>query len=99
MPDPRKKLYSALSSKYDLGSYDEFNSKMNNPESRKKLFDSASKNFDLGSYNEFENKVKKKKKFYNLLLKKIHWIQSRNLRLHLFRWIQKKLKLLWSRMV
>jgi hypothetical protein len=60
MPDPRKKLYSALSSKYDLGSYDEFNSKMNNPESRKKLFDSASKNFDLGSYNDFESKVKKK---------------------------------------
>ena len=60
MPDPRKKLYSALSSKYDLGSYEEFNSKMNNPESRKKLFTIASQNFDLGSYNEFENKVKKK---------------------------------------
>jgi hypothetical protein len=60
MPDPRKKLYSALSSKYDLGSYEEFNSKMNNPESRKKLFTAVSQNFDLGSYNEFENKVKKK---------------------------------------
>ena len=60
MPDPRKKLYSALSNKYDLGSYEEFNSKMDNSESRKKLFTSVSKSFDLGSYNEFEGKVKKK---------------------------------------
>jgi hypothetical protein len=32
MPDPRQKLYNALSSKFDLGSYEEFNSKMDNPE-------------------------------------------------------------------
>lgn len=60
MPDSRKKLYSALSNKYDLGSYEEFNSKMNNADSRKKLFNSVSKDFDLGSYSEFESKIKKK---------------------------------------
>lgn len=62
MPDPRQKLYSALSSKFDLGTFDEFNSKMNNPESRKKLYNSVSSNFDLGSYDEFESKVAPLKK-------------------------------------
>lgn len=57
MPDPRQKLYSALSSKFDLGTFDEFNSKMDNPESRKKLYNSVSSNFDLGSYDEFESKI------------------------------------------
>ena len=38
MPDPRQKLYNTLSSKFDLGTFDEFNSKMDNPESRKKLY-------------------------------------------------------------
>ena len=37
MPDPRQKLYNALSSKFDLGSYDEFNSKMNNDTSKQKI--------------------------------------------------------------
>lgn len=62
MPDPRKKLYSALSSKFDLGTFDEFNSKMDNPESRKKLYNSVSSNFDLGSYDEFESKIAPLKK-------------------------------------
>jgi hypothetical protein len=62
MTDPRKKLYIALSSKFDLGTFDEFNSKMDNPESRKKLYTSVSSNFDLGSYDEFESKVAPLKK-------------------------------------
>lgn len=62
MPDPRKKLYSTLSSKFDLGTFDEFNSKMDNPESRKKLYNSVSSNFDLGSYDEFESKIAPVKK-------------------------------------
>lgn len=53
----RKKLYSALSSQFDLGSYEEFNAKMDNPESRKKLYGAVSNSFDLGSYEEFESKV------------------------------------------
>jgi hypothetical protein len=57
MPDSRQKLYNALSSQFDLGSFDEFNSKMNNPESRKKLYNSVSSSFDLGSFDEFETKI------------------------------------------
>jgi disulfide oxidoreductase YuzD len=53
----RKKLYSALSSQFDLGSYEEFNAKMDNPESRKKLYGAVSNSFDLGSYEEFESKI------------------------------------------
>lgn len=62
MPDPRQKLYKALSSKFDLGTQDEFNSKMDNPESRKKLFNAVSSKFDLGSFEEFESKVAPVKK-------------------------------------
>lgn len=64
MPDPRKKLYDALTSNnFDLGSYEEFNSKMDNSESRKKLYNAASENkFDLGSYDDFESKIAGKKK-------------------------------------
>ena len=57
MPDSRQKLYNALSSQFDLGSFDEFNSKMNNPDSRKKLYNSVSNSFDLGSFDEFESKI------------------------------------------
>jgi len=57
MPDSRQKLYNALSSQFDLGSFDEFNSKMNNPDSRKKLYNSVSSSFDLGSFDEFESKI------------------------------------------
>ena len=62
MPDPREKLYKALSNDFDLGSQEEFNSKMDNPESRKKLYSAVSSKFDLGSFDEFESKVSPIKK-------------------------------------
>lgn len=62
MPDPRQKLYGALSKDFDLGTFEEFNSKMNNPESRKKLYGAVSKTMDLGDYSEFESKVAPVKK-------------------------------------
>ena len=64
MPDPRKKLYEALTNNnFDLGSFEEFNSKMDNPESRKKLYNAATdNNFDLGPYDDFESKISSKKK-------------------------------------
>ena len=65
MPDPRQKLYGALSGKFDLGTQEEFNSKMNNPESRRKLYDAVSKDFDLGTFDEFQNKVGAEKKKSN----------------------------------
>lgn len=57
MPDSRQKLYNALSSQFDLGSFDDFNSKMNNPDSRKKLYSAVSSKFDLGSFDDFESKI------------------------------------------
>ena len=57
MPDSRKKLYDAISNEFDLGTFEEFNSKMNIPESRKKLYESVSIDFDLGTFDEFESKV------------------------------------------
>jgi hypothetical protein len=63
MPDPRQKLYSALQSKFDLGTLEEFNSKMDNPESRQKLYKAVSaSDFDLGTFDEFESKIGGKKK-------------------------------------
>jgi hypothetical protein len=62
MLNSRDKLYQALSDKYDLGTKEEFNSKMNSPESRKKLYSAVSSDFDLGSYEEFESKVSPVKK-------------------------------------
>jgi hypothetical protein len=61
MPESREKLYKALSGQFDLGSFDEFNKKMDNSESRKKLYSAVSKDFDLGSFNEFESKIKSSK--------------------------------------
>lgn len=59
MPESsRRKLYDAISGTYDIGTFEEFDSKMNSPESRKKLYDFAiSKDFDLGNYDEFESKI------------------------------------------
>jgi hypothetical protein len=62
MPDSRKKLYDALSSDYDLGTFDEFNAKMDDQDSRKKLYESVSAEVDLGSFDDFESKVSVKKK-------------------------------------
>jgi len=55
--ESRQKLYQALSGQFDLGAYEEFDSKMNNPESRQKLYNAVSQSFDLGSYEEFESKI------------------------------------------
>jgi hypothetical protein len=60
MPDDsRKKLYDALTSNnFDVGSFDEFNNKMNDSTSRRKLYDAATaNNFDLGEFNSFEQRV------------------------------------------
>jgi len=63
MPNSRKKLYEALSNNFDIGTYDEFDKKMNDPQSRQKLYNHVSQSFDLGSYDEFESKIGGKKKY------------------------------------
>ena len=61
MEEDYKKLYEAVSARFNIGTYDEFQSKMNTPEDRKGFYDSVSKNgFDLGDYNSYESRLKKK---------------------------------------
>ena len=69
-PDPptkKRALYDAVSKKYDLGTYEDFERKLNDPTKRKSLYDYIGKEFELGTYQEFENKlndnVKKKRTF------------------------------------
>lgn len=52
----RRKFYDQMSETYDLGSFDEFNTKMDSPESREKLFkyiDGDGK-FDIGDFDYFD---------------------------------------------
>lgn len=56
--DELEKLYGAVSSKFDIGTKEEFTSKMGDVESRKRFYDSVSgKGFDLGDYNEYESRL------------------------------------------
>jgi len=52
-----KKLYDGVSAKYDIGDFNTFSSKMQNPDSRKRFYDQVSQNFDIGNYDTFEAKV------------------------------------------
>jgi predicted secreted Zn-dependent protease len=60
--ESRKKLYDAVSTKFDIGSFDEFNKKMDDSSSRKKFYEAVSTDFDLGDFNTFETKISLKKK-------------------------------------
>jgi hypothetical protein len=55
--ESRKKLYNAISSQFDLGSFEEFDTKMNDKTSREKLYKAVSQSFDLGSFDEFDTKI------------------------------------------
>jgi hypothetical protein len=55
--DKIKLLYDAASSEYDLGSYDEFAVKIQDPSKRRALYDAIGVKYNLGSYSEFESKV------------------------------------------
>ena len=57
MDDSRKKLYNALSTRFDLGTFEEFDNKMGYEESRQKLYEIVSKDFDLGDYDTFNAKL------------------------------------------
>jgi len=58
--DKRKFLYDQVSQKYDLGSFDEFSKKLDEPGKIRSLYDKLSTDFDIGDYNTFESKLKKK---------------------------------------
>ena len=55
--DKIKLLYDAASSEYDLGSYDEFAVKIQDPLKRRSLYDAIGVKYNLGSYDEFESKI------------------------------------------
>jgi hypothetical protein len=53
-PDKVKKVYDAVSKKFDVGTLDEFKSDMKDPSKNKKVYDVVSKDFDIGSYDQFQ---------------------------------------------
>src|SRR5436190_15406819 len=55
--DKAKVLYDAVSKDYDLGTYDEFKTKLQDPSKRKVLFDAIGQDYDLGDYNTFNQKL------------------------------------------
>lgn len=62
MNEDLKKLYDAVSSKFEIGSFDSFQSKMQTTESRKGFYDAVSaKGYDLGDYDSYESRLSKKK--------------------------------------
>lgn len=58
MQDGRlKKLYSSISAKYDIGTYDEWSNAMLDEGRRKKFFDNVSAVYDIGDYEKFNGVV------------------------------------------
>ncbi|HEY6143729.1 MAG TPA: hypothetical protein VIV55_09995 [Flavobacterium sp.] len=60
--DKSKLLYDAVSKDYDIGTYDEFKTKLQSPEKRKAFYDGVGSEYDLGTYDDFEAKVNPLKK-------------------------------------
>ena len=58
--DKRKILFDAVSKDFDVGTFDEFNKKLDDPAKQKALYDAVGVKYDLGTFDEFSNKVKKK---------------------------------------
>ena len=56
----RKKFYDQLSVAYDLGSFEEFDSKMNDANSRRRLYDfiDSDGKYDIGDFNYFDEAMK-----------------------------------------
>lgn len=56
--DELLKLHTIVSTKFDIGTLEEFTNKMITKEQRKKFFDLVtSKNFDIGDYDEYERRL------------------------------------------
>lgn len=60
--DKTKLLYDTVSKDYDLGSFDDFKAKLQNPEKRKAFYEGVGSEYNLGSYDDFEKKVNPVKK-------------------------------------
>lgn len=66
--DTRKKLFQALNDAgYDIGSYDDFDRRMNNPSDQKKFFNAVSNaGYDIGDENEFYRRITPTKYHLNI---------------------------------
>lgn len=53
-PEKIRKVYDAVSKKYDVGSFDQFKVDMQDPSKNKKVYDVVSKDFDIGDYDNFQ---------------------------------------------
>lgn len=62
MDEELQKLYNAVSSNFDIGTYDQFKGKMQTPEDRRKFYDVVSSQFDIGDYESYEGRLGSKKK-------------------------------------
>jgi len=50
-------LYNSVSENYDVGTFDTFTQKMQDPTKRKAFYGAISNEFDLPEYEQFEAKV------------------------------------------
>jgi len=57
MPNDLLPLYQAASQKFNVGSYENFQSKMKDPKLRKSFYDAAARDFNLPDYDKFSSKV------------------------------------------
>lgn len=55
--DNKRKLYDALSRDYDMGSYDQFCSDIDDEGKRRKLYDATSNEYDYGSWESFSKQL------------------------------------------
>lgn len=53
----RKRLYDKLSESYNLGTFEEFDSKMGNDSSRRALYDKVTEKYNIGTFEEFNAKM------------------------------------------
>ena len=52
-----RKLYDAVSNKYNIGTWEQFRSKMQTVEQRKSFYNAISNKFNIGDYNSFEMRL------------------------------------------
>jgi len=60
--DKKKVLYDAVSKDYNIGTFDEFSKKLEDPTKRKLFYEGVGKEYQLGTFQEFENKITPVKK-------------------------------------
>ena len=57
MEDNKRKLYDALSAEYDLGTFEQFSTDIQDADKRKKLYDATINDYDFGDYDSFSGQL------------------------------------------